>query len=361
MNQAKRILVAPLNWGLGHATRCIPMIRELQRQHAEVILASDGRALDLLKTEFPDLVARELPGYNITYHSDNMVRNIAWQLPKISRAVWKEYHFTQKLIARYRLDRIISDNPYGCYSSKIPCVFLTHQLNIKTPYPATNGMINFFNHLFIRQFDACWVPDVAGEPNLSGELSHGVFEKKIHFTGALSRMFFFETVKKYDVIAVLSGPEPQRTFLEQLIIDQAGKLPQRFLIVQGKTERKERFFIAENVEVVSFLTSEELNEAILASKIFIGRSGYSTIMDLAKLQKQAIFIPTPGQMEQEYLAGKMTGEHLFLVQEQRALDLNKAIQEVNRYSGFTSDFFNEKALADAVRNLLGSCSAFSTR
>lgn len=355
MSQAKRILVAPLNWGLGHATRCIPVIRKLQRQGAEVFLASDGRALDLLKIEFPNLTAVEMPAYGITYRTGNMVGNMAGQLPKILQVVYREHRFIQKLIVRHQLDGIISDNRYGCFTKKIPCVFLTHQLNIRTPFPALSRLINFFNRLFIEKFDACWVPDVSGEPNLSGQLSHGFFQKKIQHVGVLSRMIFFETEKKYDAIAVLSGPEPQRSHLERAILEQAARLPQRFLVVQGRTERQERFFIKKNVEVVSFLASEELNEAILASKIFIGRSGYSTIMDLAKLRTPALLIPTPGQTEQEYLAEKFRQEGVFLMQKQGALNLEQAMVELPGFSGLRGDFFDEKLLEGAVSNFLATC------
>jgi len=355
LSQAKRILVAPLNWGLGHSARCIPLVRELLRQGAEVILASDGRALDLLKNEFPNLVAVEMPAYGITYRTRNMVRNMAGQLPKILRAVYREHRFTQKLIAKIPLDGIISDNRYGCFSKKIPAVFLTHQLNILTPFPALGRMVNFLNHRFIQQFDACWIPDNGGVPNLSGELSHGVFQKKIRYVGPLSRMKFFETKKKYDAIAVLSGPEPQRSHLERAIIEQARRLPQQFLILQGRTERKERFFIEKNVEVVSFLTSEELNEAILSSEIFIGRSGYSSIMDLAKLGKPALLIPTPGQTEQEYLAEKFWREGVFFKQNQEALDLAAAMAEVPSFSGLKGFYFDEKIMLGAVREFVASC------
>lgn len=352
MSGIKRILVAPLNWGLGHATRCVPVIRELQRQGAEVVLASDGRALKLLNKEFPGLPSVEMPAYNISYGSGNMVSNIARQLPKILGAIYREHIFTQKIIRRFELDGIISDNRYGCFTKKIPCVFLTHQVNILTPWPALSGVVNFFNHRFIQKFDACWVPDVAGAPNLSGKLSHGSFRKKIRYVGALSRMKYFETEKKYDAIAVLSGPEPQRTLLEKSIVRQAALLPQQFLIVQGKTERQERFFIEKNVEVVSFLASAELNEAILASTVFIGRSGYSTIMDLAKLGKPALLIPTPGQTEQEYLAGKFRREGVFAVQQQEALDLAKAMDDGHHVPGLAGTFFDEKILRESIAGVL---------
>lgn len=352
MSQNRRILVAPLNWGLGHATRCIPIIRELHRQGAEIILASDSQALDLLKNEFPNLTAVEMPAYNITYRTGSMVWNIAGQLPKILWAVWREHRFTQKLITQLRLDGIISDNRYGCFTKKIPCIFLTHQLNIRTPCNALSQVVNFFNRRFIEKFDACWVPDVPGEPNLSGELSHRVFQEKIRYVGALSRMRFFETAKKYDVVAVLSGPEPQRTYLERAIVEQAARLPQRFLIVQGKPGEQERFFIKKNVEVVPFMASDELNEAILSSHFFIGRSGYSTIMDLARLGIPALLIPTPGQTEQEYLAEKFQEVGIFLLQNQAELDMMKALTELPGFSGLRGDFFNEKLMENAVRDFL---------
>jgi hypothetical protein len=231
-------------------------------------------------------------------------------------------------------------------------VFLTHQVNIKTPYHALTWVVNTFNHYLIQRFSACWIPDMAGEINLSGKLSRPVFKGIYRYIGALSRMKSFDQEKKYDAIAVLSGPEPQRTYLEQVIIRQASALPYGFLIVQGKTERKERFFLQKNIEVASFLTTAELNEAMLASRIFIGRSGYSTLMDLAKLGMKAVLIPTPGQTEQEYLAEKCRQGGVFFIQRQRDLDLKKAMEFADAYPGLQGSFFDEKALRDVVSWLI---------
>ncbi len=355
MGHTKKILVAPLNWGLGHASRCIPVIWELQKQGAEVILASEGRALELLRAEFTSLPALEMPPYGITYHSGNMVVNMAWQLPKILLAIYREHCLTQKLIARHHIRGIISDNRFGCFSKKVPCVFLTHQLNIRAPWSGLSRAVNFFNHHFIRKYNTCWVPDTESEPNLSGALSHGSFRGEKHYIGALSRMQFFETKKEYDAIVVLSGPEPQRSHLEKAIIAQAANLPWRFLLVQGRAELQSRFFIKKNIEVVSHLRSEELNRAILASQVFIGRPGYSTIMDLAKLGTHALLIPTPGQTEQEYLAEKCRREKAFLIQNQKTLDVAKALAELPHFSGLQGNYFDEKQLAKAVSGFLEAC------
>ena len=168
----KRVLIAPLNWGLGHATRCMPIINELLAQGAEVIIATDGRALHLLQKEYPQLTILELPAYNITYRSNNMMLNIAPQLFKIIRAIIKEQKAIRKIIRDYKIDLIISDNRFGCVSSDIPSIFITHQVHIKIPNPTVQRIVNFFNHLFINRFNECWIPDFEDtSQSLSGSLS----------------------------------------------------------------------------------------------------------------------------------------------------------------------------------------------
>ncbi|MFT4972667.1 MAG: UDP:flavonoid glycosyltransferase YjiC (YdhE family) [Paraglaciecola sp.] len=364
----KRILVAPLNWGLGHATRCIPIIRELQRQGAEVLLASDGRALQLLREEFPDLLHFELPAYNMRYPFSSMILSIGWQLPKIVRAIWLENKAIDMLIEKQKIDVIISDNRFGCFLKKVKTVFLTHQLTIKMPFKLLETPVRWGNFYWIRKFDECWIPDFEGENSLSGELSEigksGLrftkilkFSKldskqKLKFIGILSRMKSGILEKKYLAIFILSGPEPQRTFFESAILIQLQNLEGDFLIVQGKTESKERIFLKENIEVVSFMTSEELNEAILKSEIVVSRSGYSTLMDLANLQQKAILIPTPGQTEQEYLAKRFFKSGVFYYQKQEDLDLKVALENSEKFTGFQNRIPDENLLKKAIAQLL---------
>ncbi len=367
-NLPKRILAAPLNWGLGHATRCIPIVRELQRQGAEVILASDGRALELLRREFPELMALELPGYHIRYRSINMIWSMGLQLPRILLGVWREHRSVAKIIRRHAISGIVSDNRYGCFHRTVRSIFITHQLLIKVAesgseipgHPTllslfSEKIANYFNRRYLSRFDECWVPDLPDEPNLSGELGHGMKSEMgggLKYLGALSRMRRFEVPRKYDAVAVLSGPEPQRSFLEREIIEQAKGLPYRFLIVQGKTETTERHFIEKNVEVVSHLASNDLNEAMLAAGVFIGRSGYSTIMDLARLGLSALLVPTPGQTEQEYLAARFSKQGVFCVQEQGHLDLAKGLVEAQSRSRLSDKFSDDKRLVQVVLEFL---------
>lgn len=352
MTQPKKILVAPLNWGLGHATRCIPVIAELMRQGAEVEIASDGRALALLRQEFPMLTAHDLPAYGIRYQSDSMVQNLALQLPQILRAMHKEHRALHQLIGKRHLSGVISDNRFGCWSRYTKSIFITHQIDLIVPGRWLEQTVRWANRSLIRRFDECWIPDVAGERNLSGQLSHTKHAQSCHFIGALSRMERFPVAKKYDFVAVISGPEPQRTRFEELLLEQAQRLPYRCLVVLGKSEENARFFMGDHIECVSHLPARALNEAILAGRAFVGRSGYSSVMDLAKLGVPAVLVPTPGQTEQVYLAEQLHRQGSFLMQGQETFDLGQAMEALPRFIGLGDSFFDEKALENAVERLL---------
>lgn len=354
MKSTKRILVAPLNWGLGHATRCIPIIRALQEQGAEVLLASDGRALQLLQEEFPDLPHFKLPAYDVKYPFSSMILSIGWQLPKIAKAIWLEKKAINNLIDTEKIDIIISDNRFGCYSKKVKTVFLTHQLTIKMPFKLLETPVRWGNFFWIKKFDICWIPDFNGENNLSGDLSTSarLVGFSPQFIGTLSRMQAGTRPKKYDAIFILSGPEPQRTILEKRILAQLLNLTGTYLVIQGKTEQKQREYLKENIEVASFMTSKALNEAILKSEIVVSRSGYSTLMDLVNLQQKAILIPTPGQTEQEYLARRFFEKGIFYFQDQKVLNLKNAFLESVAFTGFQQEQQAENLLKIAITELL---------
>ncbi|MFN0015813.1 MAG: glycosyltransferase [Saprospiraceae bacterium] len=336
----KRILVAPLNWGLGHATRCIPLIKELEHQGADVMLASDGVALHLLQAEFPHLPIFELPSYRIRYESANMAWNISKQLPRIFWAIRHEHEAVGSLVREHGIHGIISDNRYGCFSAHSNNVILSHQLHPRVPGRVLNWVANYILRLAISKFDSVWVPDVAEAPGLSGALSHGkILHKDTQFVGILTRMRAYEADPEYDVAVVLSGPEPQRSILEQLLLEQAVFMPHKFIFVQGKTQSKKHYYVADNIEVVSYLTSSDLNDVLMASKVLVTRSGYSSVMDLAGLGKKAVLIPTPGQTEQEYLAGFLSGQNIFIAENQRSFDLDAAIRQLSRTTGLRHGTF----------------------
>ena len=353
----KRILVAPLNWGLGHVTRCIPLIQALREVGAEVFLASDGPALHLLRAEFPLLPTFELPAYRIQYGLGNMVRTIGRQLPRIAYAVRTEQWATERLVRANGIQGILSDNRYGCFSRRAHSVMISHQLHLRVPGQVLQWSANRVLRLALNKFDTLWVPDVPVAPGLSGQLSHGAtsVHRDVQFIGPLSRMKIYAADMEYDVAVVLSGPEPQRTILEQRLMEQAMPLSKKFIFIQGKTQAKAHHFAADHVEVISYLTSQSLNDILLASQVLVCRSGYSSVMDLAALGKKAILIPTPGQTEQEYLAESLATQNIFLTQAQEQIDLELGLQDVKSTTGigpgqFQTDDFR-KVLAAWVEGL----------
>ena len=334
MKEKKKILICPLDWGLGHATRCIPIIRELIRRECEVRIASSGDALALLKKEFPEHTFYELTGYRPYYAaSASLMMPLAFQMPKFINAIRREHTEIDKITGSDKMDLIISDNRYGCWSSRVPSVLITHQLNIKVP-GWLSGLVNSANRRRILKFSACWIPDWEGDNSLSGELSANP-GFPVSYLGPLSRFHKMDTVRsKYEILAIVSGPEPQREIFEILVRNELKKSGKRALLVRGippQTNRK----MDRSVEEVNHLTAEEMNRAILESEIIISRPGYSTIMDLATLEKKAIFIPTPGQPEQAYLGKELMKKKIALCLQQDNLNIEQALKDSQSYAGFS--------------------------
>lgn len=331
----KNILVAPLNWGLGHATRCIPIINALIENNFNPILASDGVALELLRKEFPDLETLELPSYQIEYAKNG--KNFKWKMfknsPKMISAILEEKEIVKKWVAEHNLSGIISDNRLGVRSKKVPSVFITHQLKVMSGN--TSWLTTSIHKNIIKKFKQCWVPDFKEKPNLTGKLGHLKNSKlKTTYIGPLSRLEKQELPMKYDLMVILSGPEPQRTMLEENLISEAIKFEGKVLFVKGRIEPNQKISQLKNVTFYNFMNASEVETAFNESKIILCRSGYTTVMDLAKLDKKAFFIPTPGQYEQEYLAKKLKKDGLVPFANQDDFRIENLL-EVDLYKGLT--------------------------
>lgn len=327
----RRILVAPLDWGLGHATRCVPLIRDFQKQGHEVILTASGRAESYLRQEFPELEFITSPGYNISYST----RYPLWlmmflQSPGILLNIYKEHQWLQRCINDRKIDEVISDNRYGLWSDKVRCVFITHQVMIKLP-----GAIKFLEALvhrvvqwFMNKYSESWIPDIEGPENLSGDLSHKYsLPKNAKYIGWLSRFnppgheknenhLTGNESSAYSICFVLSGPEPQRTELENKILHAQKTFNRKVVLIQGEPEQSRREQLSENLLIISHAGQEDLEKIMRASDLIVCRAGYSSIMDLKVLGKNAILIPTPGQTEQEYLADYLSERGDFIKMDQ---------------------------------------------
>lgn len=331
-----RILLSPLDWGLGHATRCIPLIATLLRQHAEVIIAAEGDAASILKKEFPSLVILPLKGYGIRYSRQKQAfwLKIALQLPRILRATRYEKKWLARCIKEHRIDGVISDNRLGFCNSTVPCIFITHQLFIETGISYINRTMQRINYHFINRFNECWVPDDASVNNLAGKLSHPSVMPAIpvHYLGILSRFNPTATHIRYDLLVLLSGPEPQRSLFENLLCIQLRHYQGSVVLVRGlPQEANSREGIPENIVVHNHLQASELNLLIQQSDMIVARCGYSTVMDLVSLQKNAVLVPTPGQGEQEYLAGYLFEKKLFYTTPQAGFNLNAALEAARSF------------------------------
>ncbi len=329
-----RILIAPLDWGLGHATRCIPIINELLKRNCAVYIAAEGQTFSLLKNEFPDIVFLRLKGYGITYSRKPtfLQFSLLMQLPKILLSIVHERNWLKKTVSQFQLDAVISDNRFGMHCKEVPCIYITHQLFIKTGNSVTEKIAQKIHAYFIRKYAQCWVPDFP-EQGLAGKLSH---PKKIPsnaiYLGPLSRFEELQNVAKvYDLLISISGPEPQRTVFENIVFAQLEDFTGKVLVVRGLPGEKNRMPETATLTIKNHLSAKELNIAFEEAGMVICRSGYTTIMDLIKLKKKAILVATPGQSEQEYLAQYLLEKKYFYSVEQNAFSLKEALKAA---SGF---------------------------
>jgi uncharacterized protein (TIGR00661 family) len=339
----KRVLVAPLDWGIGHATRMVPIILHLQNAGVEVILAADGNSYDFLKSYFPNTQLIRLKGYQIRYSGSKFffVPIMLIQIPKIIIGIKREQKDLQKIIKEQKIDAVISDNRFGLHSPKIPDVFVTHQIYIKMPAGLSflEPLVFFINRYFFSKYSEIWIPDFQEPNSIAGELTHKKPLPEARFLGSLSRFEKKDPIpdgKKWDILVLLSGPEPQRSILEKIIIQQTQSTNLKTLILQGKPSAAPPPSPSPNIQIMAHASDQEIYTFIKQSKYIFCRSGYSTIMDLIALRSKAIFIPTPGQTEQEYLANRFKKKGICNCYPQSQLSITQAIAEDIHYSGFSS-------------------------
>jgi len=366
-----KILLAPLDWGLGHATRCIPIIKELINQECEVWIAASGDQKALLIEEFPFLRFVELPGYDVKYGKNRAFTlfKIFGAIPKILIRIKRENDWLKRFLATGKPDAVISDNRYGLYAPGLYSVFITHQLRIQTPWGSwADTLLQRIHYRAIRRFSICWVPDLEGAGSLAGILSHPGKLPAIptRFIGLLSRLERPAAVERAaamaapascDLLVLLSGPEPQRTIFEKKVLDQLASYSGSVVLVRGLPGSGALSIlpgeIPAGVRVYNHLPARTLNVIINEAGIVLSRAGYSTIMDLLKLGKKAILVPTPGQTEQEYLGRHLSGKGIALCREQSTFSLAEALSGARDFP-FVGIGGGRDAGGDLLRNALRS-------
>ncbi len=345
-SKQKTILVSPLNWGLGHATRLIPIINVLIKKGNTVIIGAYGGSAALLKSEFPQCEHIELKGFNPSY-SKNHSQSLTLLLQSISFLICKikEHRHTSRIVSEHNIDLIISDNRYGVWQKNIPSIIITHQLSpeLSNNYKWLRKVVSFFISSWVNKFNRCWIPDIPVTPNLSGTLSSNTFNlNNVTSTGLLSRFHACPTKSNYtiDNLAIISGPEPWRALFEKDIINLFKKIPGKSIVVRGLPENKISENITDtNIAIYNHCDTRMLNKLICSSRNIICRSGYSSLMDLFATGRRALLIPTPGQPEQEHLAKQMACYHKFITIPQQYLKTTD-VSVFNNYDKQFTPFVN---------------------
>lgn len=336
-----KVLYGICSWGLGHATRSLPVIRKLVRENNELMVISSGRSVDLLKTELGnDVEYLDIPDYPMLL-SENSRQFMAKSLiywPLFIRKMESGLQIVTKLIEKNNYDLIISDARYDVYSKKIPSYFISHQMRIMNPLriKKLESGSEIFNLFFFKRFREVIVPDFKDD-NLSGELSHNlkrIDESRINYVGVLSDFSKKRTKKDVDYFISISGPEPQRTLFEEKILSQIDQINGNIVITLGKTEINEKLK-NENITTYTFLSKKEREDLLNRTKLVISRSGYSTILDLAVIGTKALMVPTPGQIEQEYLGQYHSQKRSFFSINQDKINLKENVQRAKRFTGIT--------------------------
>lgn len=305
-----KVLFCPLNWGLGHATRCIPLIRQHIEQGDEVIIATEGHPEALLRHEFPNLKYIQFPSYDIRYQSGKtQIFAMLMSLPRIFAGIVRERRWIHHIMKKEKFDLIISDNRFALWHKDAISIYITHQLMIKMPFifKWAEPLVWLGHRFFINRYDHCYIPDFSGTENLSGDLSHLYpLPENAKFIGPLSR-FSDQTppiVSTYKIVGLVSGPEPTRTLFETYLIERLQAENTKSIIIRGLPSNNTNIGTIGKIDFLNHTPSSELAQLLQGADKIICRSGYTTIMDLHRLSclHKAEFHPTPGQTEQEYLA-----------------------------------------------------------
>jgi uncharacterized protein (TIGR00661 family) len=318
---SKNILITPLGWGLGHAARMIPLALKLKEMNHNITIAGNKDCLALFR--------KETKGFNLIMFSGFTMRysryfpsyvTILVRLPLLIYHSFREHFKIKNLIAENKIDIIISDNRFGCWNNSVKSVYVTHQLRILFPFPFRfiEPLGIAFHRGIIKKYDSCFIPDFPGEINISGDLSHNmILPPNVRYIGLLSRFVSGSNTPKKNkdsipyITIILSGPEPQKSILRKKLIDLLKLTSLKAFVFEGKPgiENKNE----KDIRIISMnhLPLIQMRDIITGSKNIICRAGYTTIMEMMSLKQTALLIPTPGQTEQEYLAGYLSRKGWF--------------------------------------------------
>lgn len=337
--EQKSVCIAPLDWGLGHATRCITLIRAFESLNYKIYIAAEGKHEAILKEACPTATFLKLKGYRIRYTKTRamLLPGIVLQIPKIINAIIQEHNWLKKAAIEYQFDLIVSDNRFGFFHQKIKSVFITHQLELQTPFSWSTRLNQIITYAILKKYAACWVADMEPPHNLSGVLANPKHTPTIPiwYMNCLSRLYTDQTTTNSDnenfeineFLGIVSGPEPQRTLLENIFWEQGNAMDAAFVVVAGLPDNRAYHKKSEKGILLAHLNGKDLASEINQAKYIICRGGFTTLMELIPFQKKLILVPTPGQTEQEYLANYWQAKKWAISFSQKDFNLQLAIRK----------------------------------
>ena len=363
--EQKSVCISPLDWGLGHATRCITLIRALESLHYKIYIATEGKHEAILREAFPNAIFLKLRGYRIWYTKKRafLIPGIILQIPKIVIAVIHEHLWLKNAASQYHFDLIISDNRFGFFHKHIKSVFITHQLELQTPFKWSTRLNQIITYAIIKKYNACWVADMEPPHHLSGILANPKQKPAvpIWYMNCLSRLqteqaTTNEAINKFGMntfLGIVSGPEPQRTLFENILWQQGNAMRVPFALVAGLPDNKGYHKKSELGTWFSHLNGNKLTEEIKHAKFIICRGGYTTLMELIPFKKKLIFVPTPGQTEQEYLGQYWQAKKWAITFSQSEFNLQTAIEKASEFDYQSPPFiaFITSALENELKRL----------
>lgn len=348
----KRVLVCPLGWGLGHASRLIPIIERFQKSGDTIIIAGDELQILYLKDFFPDTKTLSFSSFKV-----KLAKGSNQLIPILGIAIRLPYHTLREhfvlkgIVKKHKINLIISDNRYGLWCKGIKSILITHQLSVLFPKPFKfiEPVGAWFIRKISRKFSFCWIPDYPDVSNLAGDLSHPPnLPFNARYVGLLSRfqkLSLMANTHEWDLVGIASGPSPQREILINWISNLAKRNNLKTLIIKGVPSEGTKVIEIGGIFYAGHMDDVGFQRAIQSSKYLITRAGYSTIMDLTAIGIAGLIVPTPGQTEQEYLADYLTRRGIFKSCKQFELDnIDISIALVDRVYLDTAPELLDKAI-----------------
>jgi len=355
-SRKKRVFIAPLNWGLGHATRLLPLINYLLAKNYKIYIGASGRSKEVLQQEVSQCTFFDFPEYPIKYPQSRffVTRFMLIIFPQMLLAMKNEQKKLRILHKKYQFDLIISDNRFSLALTGVKSLLVSHQLRYKLPWPIQKmeWLPEYFNYSHFRKYDRIIVPDTDENKTLTGDLSHNMRYlpyNKLYYLGIMTtvEMDISEDEENIDYLVLISGPEPQRTKFEKIVINQVKSLQGRVVVALGKPEKNYKIRMGNSV-IYSYLNRNKISKYLGRAKFIVSRPGYTTVMEMIESGKRGLFIPTPGQIEQVYLAKYFMDNKWCYSVSQYKFDLSNAVKIAQTYPGFPGNFSRTRENLDKL-------------